>query len=341
MDARQGSNGRDGNLNRNPSDSDVPDIAGTTRARPDDSIQSSDPRPMAVPVSTRGSDLIGAEVPRQPAASVASATSGEIGAPWGDTAPSGDGPIRCKFLRTIGPDGKLSDPGSEAVATHRCAAFGDPLPLSLRQQELVCLQRVHVSCPRYMRGTLLAEEANAGPETKAKARLGVPYLTIAGLALLTLAIIIGIAGAMGVLPGVNNAPGPTVPIAAATATASPTTAATPVVTASPVATDTPAPSPVPTATPVPTITPVPSATWPPGATAGRMKLLTACQDQANCYIYVVRGPGPSGNGSPVADTIAGIARYFGVSVQSIYNLNPWATSGIKPGDQLKIPPPTR
>jgi hypothetical protein len=67
---------------------------------------------------------------------------------WSGMSSSSNGPERCQFLRAIASDGTLFDPGREAVANHRCAAFGDPLPLSMRQQELVCLQRVHVSCPR-------------------------------------------------------------------------------------------------------------------------------------------------------------------------------------------------
>jgi LysM repeat protein len=43
----------------------------------------------------------------------------------------------------------------------------------------------------------------------------------------------------------------------------------------------------------------------------------------------------------VADTVAGIARFFGVTTSKIYSMNPSASSGIQPGDQLKIPPPTK
>jgi hypothetical protein len=80
--------------------------------------------------------------------------------PWTEASPS-TGPIVCQFLATVGPKGQLSAATTTALPTHRCAAFGDPLPLSLRQQELVCLQRVHVSCPRYARGMLLGQQADA------------------------------------------------------------------------------------------------------------------------------------------------------------------------------------
>jgi LysM repeat protein len=74
-----------------------------------------------------------------------------------------------------------------------------------------------------------------------------------------------------------------------------------------------------------------------------MNLVVPCTGQSSCYVYTVRGAGPppSGNGSPVADTVPGIARFFGVSTSKIYAMNPSASSGIQPGDQLKIPPPTR
>jgi hypothetical protein len=101
-----------------------------------------------------------------------------------------------------------------------------------------------------------------------------------------------------------------------------------------------APSPAATAAPDPTATPSPSATsWPPGATASRMDLLVPCSDTPDCYVYTVRAAGA--NGSPVDDDVPGIARYFGVSTDAIYALNPDAAAGIHPGELLKIPPPTR
>lgn len=306
-----------------------------------------DPLMMAVPKGGGASDLIGAETL---GGTVEDLGPSDAYSTWTDAAPASNGPIVCKFLRSIGPDGKLFEPRGDAVPTHRCAAFGDPLPLSLRQQELVCLQRVHVSCPRYMRGTLLAEESATAAVVKAP-RSGVPYLTIAGLALVACAGIAAIAGMMGLLPGSGGGPSPSdghSPIAAATASPSP--AATPTVNitlvptpsqtpaASPSATIAPAPTPTPAA---PTFTPAASATWPPGATALTMDLVVLCSDQPNCYIYTVRGPGPGGNGSKVADTVAGIAHFFRVDINKIYAMNPWARSGVRAGDKLKIPPPTR
>lgn len=341
MDAPGGSTG-EGRDDRIPPDQEGPRLArgrGTGRG----GSGGNDPLLMAVPKGGGESDLIGAEKPGPMPEGLDSSTAFPG---WDDAAPGSNGPVICKFLRSIGPDGKLFEPRGEAVPTHRCAAFGDPLPLSLRQQELVCLQRVHVSCPRHMRGTLLAEESAAAAAEK-EGQSEMPYLTIAGLALVAVAGVVAIAGMMGLLPGFKGSgshPGSTSPVAAITASATPT--AGPTLTVAP--TIPPTPGPTPTATPAapspsPTLapTPVASATWPPGATASRMKLLVPCPGQANCYIYTVRGPGPSGNGSKVADTAPGIAQFFGVSLSKIYAMNPGASSGIHPGDKLKIPPPTR
>jgi hypothetical protein len=256
--------------------------------------------------------------------------------------------VRCHFLRTVGADGRLLDAQRTAVPTHRCAAFGDPLPLSLRQQELVCLQRVHVSCPRYVRGTLLASE-NQETVVQEQTRQPVPVLSIVGIGLVVLAIVVGGSAAMGLGP-FKGKPGPTVPMVVvsptpSSATASPTIAVTASPSAAPSATASAQPSATASASATPTASPTPaaSATWPPGATASRMNLLVPCTGQADCWVYTVRGggPPPAGNGSGSPDTVINIARFFGVTTADIYDLNSWARSGIKAGDKLKIPPPTR
>lgn len=340
MDARGGSNG-DGRDDRIPSDQDGPRLA-RGRGAGRGSSGGNDPLLMAVPKGSGELDLIGAETQGATPEDLDQSASFPG---WAEAASGADGPAFCKFLRSIAPDGKLFDPREEAVPTHRCAAFGEPLPLSLRQQELVCLQRVHVSCPRYMRGTLLAEELATAAAAK-QPHSGMPYLTIAGLALVAVAGVVAIAIMMGFLPGApggGSHAGSSSAVAAVTASGTPTAGPTP--TAAPTVSPTPEPTPTatPTASPSPTLapTPVPSATWPPGATASRMSLLVPCSGKANCYIYTVRGPGPSGNGSKVADTAAGIAQFFGVSLSKIYAMNPGAASGIHPGEKLEIPPPTR
>jgi hypothetical protein len=249
--------------------------------------------------------------------------------------------MRCHFLRSVGADGRLADAQETAVPTHRCAAFGDPLPLSLRQQELVCLQRVHVSCPRYVRGTVLANENTASAAAGGE-KAGFPVMTVAAVVLVVAALGILLTGPiLGVLPfgGAGN------PAQVAVASPSPSHAPTPSLTATPTATATPSPSPSPTPaaspTPLRTPTPAPTSSWPPGATASRMSLVVPCTDQPSCYVYTVRGAGQ--NGSAVADTLPNIATFFGVSTAKIHQLNPSMGSSdvIHPGDKLKIPPPTR
>jgi hypothetical protein len=248
-----------------------------------------------------------------------------------------DAPI-CQFLRSINPDGSLDDPQSVAVSNHRCAAFGDPLPLSLRQQELVCLQRVHVSCPRYLRGTVLASEAALNlPQEEERSRPGL--IALAALALVVVAVAILVTGpVLGILPfgGAATSPSPIIvvvsPSSEATATAASRATTTPTATAA----ITPG-----AGKPTPAATPTAPPTWPPGATASRMNLLTPCTGGQSCYIYVVRGPGQ--NGSQVTDTLAGVATYFGVKVSLIVALNPGLTANsvLVAGQDLKIPPPTR
>lgn len=268
--------------------------------------------------------------------------------PWSDPAPSASGPIRCHFLRSVGADGRLAEAQETAVPTHRCAAFGDPLPLSLRQQELVCLQRVHVSCPRYVRGTLLANEGTASAAAQEE-KAGFPLMTVAAVVLVIAALGILLTGPiLGVLP-FGGASKPT--LVAAVVTPSPSEIATPTPTATPPPSPSPTPAasptslgtptPAPTPTHAPTPTPAPTSSWPPGATASRMSLVVPCTDQPSCYVYTVRGAGQ--NGSAVADTLPNIATFFGVSTAKIHEMNPSLGSSnvINPGDKLKIPPPTR
>lgn len=260
---------------------------------------------------------------------------------WSDQGAS----VRCQFLRSVGPDGRLMDSQKTAVPTHRCAAFGDPLPLSLRQQELVCLQRVHVSCPRYVRGALLANEnPSASPVSQEKKRGGgVPILTIAGVGLVAAAAVILATGFLG-FPSLGGG-GSASRSPAASASPSRTPRPTPTLSPSPSASTSPSASHSASASLSPT--PGASVTWPPGGTASRMDLLVPCPDQTNCWIYTVRGPGqpagpyPSGNGSGAADTVPNIASFFGVSIDAIYQMNAWARAGIRLGDQLRIPTPTK
>ena len=265
----------------------------------------------------------------------------------------------CDFLRSVAPDGTLGEPSGTAVANHRCAAFGGPLPLSLRQQELVCLQRVHASCPRFLRGKAVASEV-VSARVPAERRSGPARLQLLGLLMTVVAIGILIAGpVLGLLPfggssssspivvhaspssHASTAPAPSTTQPSTTQPSTPSPVASHPVTPGPVTPGpaTPGPATPGPATPGPTA--VAPATWPPGATASRMSLVTPCPNGANCYIYVVRGAAQ--NGSPIDDTLDGIAGYFGVDIAAIRALNPSLGDGssITPGQQLLIPPPTR
>ena len=268
---------------------------------------------------------------------------------WSDPAASANTPERCHFLRGITDNGKLVDPQSEATATHRCAAFGEPLPLSLRQQELVCLQRVHVSCPRYLRGALLASESAAEPQA-ARTRRGISPIIAAGLVLILVAALVGGAAASGLVPGlggagstqaiveITNQPSAT-PSSSLIAVVNPTASVSPSVTpsAAPTATPTPAPTPSPSPSPTqaPTASPAPTA-WPacpPGAKGGRLTCLVPCPDQGSCFEYMVH----------TGDKLNEIAFYFGVSMADIWAMNPWLheTTKIATGEILRLPPPTK
>lgn len=365
MDAGGGSDNQDGRGDRMPPDEQEMRLGRARLARSGDPlgdqsglsdgmIGGSSPRDTE---NDPGSSAAGV-TPRQPITSpMASLIGGPESIdlaprfrPWSEPATATAGPLRCHFLRSVGPDGRLTEAQRAAVPTHRCAAFGDPLPLSLRQQELVCLQRVHVSCPRYVRGTLLANETPSSPAND-KARRRVPILSIVGVGLVVLALAVVAAAMLGLPPFGGGAIGPTAAtVVVSPPPASPTSsaAAQPSSTATAAITASIAPSALPSAQPSATVKPTPAPTpiasaWPPGATASRMNLVVPCTGQANCYIYIVRGSGPppAGNGSGVPDSLTNIATFFGVSVSDVNALNPWASAGIHSGDKLKIPPPTR
>lgn len=369
MEAGGSSNGGDGREGLNPPDETqdrLKGAAGAPRFQPDEAenpgntegligsgfgARGPDQGPAAAfgdsgprqgPASAFGSSGL-SEGPASPFAPAMAANQGDVDSrsrPWSEPAPAASGPIRCHFLRSVGPDGKLTDAQKGAVPTHRCAAFGEPLPLSLRQQELVCLQRVHVSCPRYVRGTVLANET--APETEAKVeKVGFPLMTVAAAVLVVAALGILFTGPiLGVFPFggahspaavTNESPSATLAVTPAPTvriTLAPTPAPTRTATSTIVATATPAATP--TATPAPTV--AANSSWPPGATADRMNQLTPCTNQANCYIYIVQ----KGN------VLAAIANYFGVDLATVRQMNGLGNSNnIVTGEPLKIPPPTK
>jgi LysM domain len=248
----------------------------------------------------------------------------------------------CPFLRAVGPDDAMGLPVESPDVANRCAALREPVPQSLRQQELVCLGAGHSDCPRYLRGALFARDAPS------RRRIG-PVLTPAisgALAVLVLSfgvsvafvvanggLTLPVASVAGSAPpsGTASAVGPTgssggssPPLASAAATA---TVASPV---GPTASTEPTPTPAPQATPA--RTPKPTTTPDPKPSSDRYALLTACPDTPDCWIYVIRS----------GDNLFSIANYFGVPLDRVKTLNPWTrTESLRAGRELILPPPTR
>ncbi len=254
----------------------------------------------------------------------------------------------CPFLRSMGDDGVLGMPVEAPDPVNRCDALNDPVPQSLRQQELVCLTSGHVNCPRYLRGSQVA----AKPLERVSATRIVTPAIAGSVAVLVLAFLLSVGFVVvngGLTLSAAAVPSPSgrvlaeaetaAPTAATapTPTAVPTPAATPLATPEPSATPTATPLPSPTATPSPSESPAPAPTptpkggIPAGATASRMKLLTPCTNKANCYVYIVRS----------GDNLYSISNYFGVAFTTVKAWNPWTDSGLKAGRGLRIPPPTR
>ena len=254
-----------------------------------------------------------------------------------------DHPEVCPFLRSIDDDDELGAPIQAPDPANRCVAIDGPVPQSLRQQELVCLARGHVNCPRYLRGSVVEPtvvEILAGRTFRSLTpATAAALLALAASCLLSVAFAVSNGGLVltaattaspsgGVLAAENTA--------SPTATAAPTPSPSPTPTASPTATPSPSPSPTPSPTPSPSPTPAltatPKSTTTPKPTSDRYVLLKACPDKSNCWIYVIRS----------GDNLYSIANYFGVSLSAVRSMNPWtATGGLTVGRQLRIPTPTR
>jgi LysM domain-containing protein len=290
------------------------------------------------------------------------AAADPVGAEGSDDAPTSRGggrvlpdartastrPTICPFLRSDDPGAGLTFPIETEDASNVCIALGEPLAQSFRQQELVCLSAAHASCPRYLRGVLVAPEA--GP--RATRRLVSPAIaaSIAVLVVSTLVSVGYVAAAGGLaVPIGSRSPATTAASSDVAAVATlrpdasvrasedvqgptpePTIRPTPTIspTATPMAT--PGPTPTPFPTPFPTQTPEPTATRTPAS--DRFALLVACPGRSDCYVYVVRA----------GDNLYSIARYFGVPLDAVYRLNPWTrTTRLTAGKELILPTPTR
>jgi hypothetical protein len=248
-------------------------------------------------------------------------------------------PRICPFLR-LDADGTLIEPVDRFDPSHVCIAFGDPRPQSGRQQELLCLRPSHANCARYLRGIAVPQPAPA--------RAGPPKATVAAVIVLLASIGfsfgfvlqrggIDLAAFAVPTPSPAGSGGPSPePSGTTAAVVSPSPVITPEPTISPAPTPSPAatPSPVVTPSPTPPATPSPSPTQTatPAPTSDRYALLEPCPNRPDCWIYTVRS----------GDNLFSIANYFGHPLETVYRLNPWArTQGIRKGDQLILPPPTR
>ncbi len=244
--------------------------------------------------------------------------------------PTHPGPTSiCQFLVLQGPAGNLLPPRSVVDADHRCAAFGEPLVQSSRQQELVCLTAGHANCPRYLRGVLLA-----GTPPPAPARRSISSAVV--VAVLVLAAAMAASFGFLVVRGSFNLPVSSevavVPSATASAVASLVPTATPSPTPSPTASPSPSPTASPSPTPEPTATPTPVPPTP-APTSNRFAVITKCPSAPNCWIYTVRS----------GDNLVSIVHWFGVPYDTVLAMNPWIhdPTTIHAGDKLKIPTPTR
>ena len=237
-------------------------------------------------------------------------------------------PNICPFLRAS-VDGRLASPVESPDPSNRCAALSEAVPQSLRQQELVCLSSGHVNCPRYLRGAATATDTTA-PTVRARSTLTTPIFVSLVILVMTISASAAFVMARGGLVLSGDLASPSA--AAIVATASPSISSTPSFSASPSVSVAPTPSatPLPTPSATPSATPAPTPTGTPRS--DRYKLLTACPNTPNCWIYTVRH----------GDNVFSIAHYFGVSTDSIYARNPWLKqTGLRAGQHLRLPPPTR
>lgn len=218
----------------------------------------------------------------------------------------------CPFLRSV-VAGTLQPPRDSVDGRNRCAAYGDPWPLSRMQQTLFCLQPSHADCPRYARGALLIQERLA-PRPAPPRRL-----PVAAAALLLAMTALGV-GTYTLLSG-GLARTPTVSPAAIAPRAAATSA--PTRTPRPAASVTPSPRRPARTTPPRRPTPAPL----PAAYAG----LERCPAPRNCYIYRVRR----------GDSLYAIARFFGTTGAVLLRLNPEIDdpTALRVAQPIRIPPP--
>jgi hypothetical protein len=243
-----------------------------------------------------------------------------------------DDPEICPFLRAAADDAeRIVAPIEAPDPANRCAALREPVPQSLRQQELVCLASGHVNCPRYLRGAVVIAEAPAAPVRTGRSLSPAVIGSVLVLVMATSASLAFVMARGGLELAVVVPTGSPIASQGAVAQASATSAPTPIPTATPSLAPTPSPSPSPTPTPKPTAKPTAKATARPAPTSDRYAVLRPCPDTPRCWIYRVRA----------GDNIYSIAHWFGISQDSIYDRNPFVRNGLRAGQDLRLPPPTR
>jgi hypothetical protein len=242
-------------------------------------------------------------------------------------------PLICPFLRAIHDDVSLSDPIERPDQANRCTALGDAAPQSLRQQEVACLARAHVTCPRFVRGALLlVEPSQRGGGLQLTPAIVGALLVLAASFALSVGFVVA-NGGMNLPIAASGSPEAAVESGAPGASPSPapsSNASGPPPSESAGPSPEPTPDATPAATPQPTARPTEAPT--PSPSSDRYALLRACPDAAECWIYVVRQ----------GDNLVSIARYFGVPLEVVVERNPWTeTTQLVAGQELRLPPPTR
>lgn len=240
----------------------------------------------------------------------------------------------CRFLVTDAPDGALGPPIAAVADANRCNALGDLAPQSPRQQELVCLVAAHVNCPRFLRGTLAGPAPVPGPTRQPVSRAVVASALLLVAAIAASFGFLAVRGGLSVALASPSAAGSQVALAPSSSVApspSPTAAPSSSPIPAPSSSAIVSPSAVPSAEPTPT-SPPPTPRPTPRPSSDRYALLEPCPSTPNCWIYTVRA----------GDNLVSIAHYFGVSLDAVYAMNPWTrTTGLRAGQQLRLPPPTR
>ena len=284
-----------------------------------------------------------------------------------DAARSPD-PAVCPFFR-FELEGDLVAPLHKPDDGNRCAAIGAPRPQSARQQELVCLTSAHADCPRYLRGSMALQDPEAAARGSAVPRATLAAILVLVLSAgISFGFVVQRGGIE--LPAAGTTPTSTAialePPPSETPfvepSADPTDAASAVASAraEPVGRGVPValaiaradglrrrrrrpprprprprsprrwrrPSPRPSPHVAPTVAPTPKPTKKP--TSDRYKLLVACPDRPNCWIYTVRS----------GDNLYSIAHYFGHLPEHALRLEPEVRERRPPARRRQDPDAT-